>query len=158
MNLAELVKIARQAQTQAYAPYSGFRVGAALLGAGGKVYTGVNVENASYGLTICGERSAVFKAVSEGERDFKALAITSSGADYVYPCGACLQVLAEFSPHLQIIVTDQSDAVKVYDLSELLPQSFAGPGIEAYTGGLSLNREKGLDCASSKDDPGRRSK
>jgi len=128
MNLAELVNIARQAQTQAYAPYSGFRVGAALLGRDGTVYTGVNVENASYGLTICAERNAVFKAVTAGERDFVALALTSSGSGYVYPCGACLQVLAEFSPHIQVIVTDESDNSKVYDLGELLPKVFAWSG------------------------------
>jgi len=128
MNLAELVNIARQAQTQAYAPYSGFRVGAALLGRGGTVFTGVNVENASYGLTICAERNAVFEAVTAGERDFLALAITSSGTGYVYPCGACLQVLAEFSPHIQVIVTDENDNSKVYDLGELLPQVFAWSG------------------------------
>ncbi len=128
MKLAELVNIARQAQTQAYAPYSGFRVGAALLGRDGTVFTGVNVENASYGLTICAERNAVFKAVTAGERDFVALAITSSGSGYVYPCGACLQVLAEFSPHIQVIVTDESDNNIVYDLGELLPQVFACSG------------------------------
>lgn len=128
MKLAELVNIARQAQTQAYAPYSGFRVGAALLGRDGTVFTGVNVENASYGLTICAERNAVFKAVTAGERDFVALAIASSGSGYVYPCGACLQVLAEFSPHIQVIVTDESDNNIVYDLGELLPQVFTWSG------------------------------
>lgn len=128
MDHADLVKIARQAQTQAYAPYSGFRVGAALLGAGGKVYTAANVENASYGLTVCGERIAVFKAINDGEGQFAALAVTSSGAGYVYPCGACLQVLAEFSPHVKIIVANELDAVKVYDLTDLLPQAFAFSG------------------------------
>ena len=134
MNLAELVDIARRAQTQAYAPYSGFRVGAALLVRDGTVFTGVNVENASYGLTICAERNAVFKAVTAGERDFLALAITSSGSGYVYPCGACLQVLAEFSPHIQVIVTDESDNKKVYDLVELLPQVFTWSGKRNSTG------------------------
>ncbi|NMC27323.1 MAG: cytidine deaminase [Syntrophomonadaceae bacterium] len=137
MNLAELVNIARQAQTQAYAPYSGFRVGAALLGRDGTVFTGVNVENASYGLSICAERNAVFKAVTAGEREFVALAITSSGSGYVYPCGACLQVLAEFSPHIQVIVTDESDNNRVYDLSELLPQVFTWSGKQnSPSGGL----------------------
>jgi cytidine deaminase len=142
MNPAELVKIARQAQQQAYAPYSDFRVGAALLTAGGQVYTGANVENASYGLTVCAERIAVFKAVLAGERQLQSIAITGSGPGHIYPCGACLQVLAEFAPHLTIIAANEKDEIKEYNLSELLPQVFALPkAIDEQT------------ATSSQDDP-----
>ncbi len=92
-----MINEARKAQQRAYAPYSNFQVGAALLTANGQIYPGANIENVSYGLTVCAERNAVFKAVYEGEREFSAIAVCSSGSGYVYPCGACLQVLAEFS-------------------------------------------------------------
>ncbi len=121
----ELLKRAREAQKNAYAPYSSFQVGAALLSTRGKVYTGSNVENSSYGLSICAERVAVFKAVNAGERDFTLLAIVSSGQGYVFPCGACLQVLAEFSPEMKLIITDEKDHYKEYALQDMLPQIFS---------------------------------
>ena len=121
----ELLKRAREAQKNAYAPYSNFQVGAALLSAGGKVYTGSNVENSSYGLSICAERVAVFKAVNDGERDFTLLAVVSSGQGFVFPCGACLQVLAEFSPEMKLIITDEKDNYKEYALQDMLPQIFS---------------------------------
>jgi cytidine deaminase len=123
MDQNELIRLAREAREQAYAPYSHFAVGAALLGASGRVYTGCNVESVSYGLTVCAERVAVFKAVSEGEREFEAIAVvTSSG---VTPCGACRQVLSEFGPGMEVIVARvDGDACEVYPLRELLPHSF----------------------------------
>ena len=102
MNEKELYRIANDVKENAYAPYSGFRVGAALLTRSGKVYTGVNVENASFGATLCAERGAVAKAVSEGERKFRALAIASSVGEAM-PCGICRQVLMEFEPDLRVI-------------------------------------------------------
>lgn len=125
MEPRELVVLARQAQHQAYAPYSKFRVGAALLTAGGNVYTGANVENVSLGLTVCAERIAVFKAIIAGERQFQAIAITSSGAGYIYPCGACLQVLAEFTTTIKIFIANDEDEIREYYLSEMLPQAFS---------------------------------
>lgn len=125
MEAAQLVSEARQAQQQAYAPYSNFQVGAALLTAEGEIYTGANIENASFGLTVCAERVAVFKAVSAGQRAFTALAISSSGAGYVYPCGACLQVLAEFSPHIKVIISNENNELREYILQDLLPQIFS---------------------------------
>lgn len=124
MNEKELVKIARQVQPNAYVPYSHFSVGAALLTAGQNVYTGVNVENSSYGLTVCAERNAVFKAISEGENQFEAIAVAGSAEGFTYPCGACLQVLAEFNPHIKVIVSDSQDNIEIHSLSELLPQMF----------------------------------
>lgn len=102
----ELILSAIKAKERAYAPYSGFRVGASLLTKSGKIYTGCNVENASYSLTICAERVAVFKAVSDGERDFKSIAISFDSEKFIYPCGACRQVLAEFSPNIKIILVN----------------------------------------------------
>jgi cytidine deaminase len=125
MEPRELVALERKAQQMAYAPCSNYRVGAALLTAGGQIYTGANVENASLGLTVCAERVAVFKAVTAGERQFQSIAITSSGADYLYPCGACLQVLAEFSATIKIFTTNEKDEIREYYLSELLPQVFS---------------------------------
>jgi cytidine deaminase len=121
----ELTAVARQARENAYARYSGFPVGAALLGRSGKVYTGANVENAAYPLTICAERVAVAKAVSEGEREFEAIAVvTKTGAT---PCGACRQVLREFAGRegkLRVIVADLDGNSRTYTIEELLPHGF----------------------------------
>lgn len=158
MNTAELVKIAREAQTQAYAPYSGYRVGAALLGAGGQIYTGANVENASYGLTVCGERIAVFKAVLAGERQFQSIAVTSNGSGYIYPCGACLQVLAEFAPQIKVIATNEKNESREYALNELLPQVFTFLKEDAFPGGPLAKLSHAQDKTSGQDDPNRRIK
>lgn len=119
----QLVAAARQAASEAYAPYSGFAVGAALLTADGLVYTGANVENSSYGLALCAERAAVVKAVTEGKRDFAKLAIYAAGDEPPRPCGACLQVLAEFARNLEIIVANEA-GVATMSLADLLPQPF----------------------------------
>ncbi|MDP2892297.1 MAG: cytidine deaminase [Bacillota bacterium] len=119
----KLIVLAKQAQENAYAPYSHFRVGAALLGRSGRVYTGCNVENASYGAAVCGERTAVYKAISEGERDFARIAVASSSGEITYPCGICLQVLAEFSPEIEVLLSNGREVQK-YKLSELLPHPF----------------------------------
>ena len=107
-----------------YAPYSGYPVGAALLGMDGKVYTGCNVENAAYGNTLCAERTALCKAVSEGARNFTAIAIASRGSA-PFPCGACRQSLYEFAPNLRVMVTWDGN-VREAILSDLLPEGF-GP-------------------------------
>lgn len=120
----ELYRIANDVKENAYAPYSGFRVGAALLTRSGKVYTGVNVENASYGATLCAERGAVAKAVSEGEREFRALAIASSAGEAM-PCGICRQVLMEFEPELRVITGKDEEHLKSDSLQELLPGAFS---------------------------------
>lgn len=120
----ELVGISKTAQQYAYAPYSEFKVGAALLCRDGSVYTGCNIENATYGATNCAERTAVFKAVSEGKHEFTAIAITSSGKGLTFPCGICRQVLAEFSPEIKIILEDENGELHTFMLSELLPHSF----------------------------------
>ena len=120
-----LVELARQVREEAYAPYSAFPVGAALLGRSGRVFTGCNVENASYPLGMCAERAALFKAVSEGEREFEAIAVASStGAT---PCGACRQVLSEFSGPagaLRVVVADTANSVRTFTIAELLPEGF----------------------------------
>ncbi|MCS7216520.1 MAG: cytidine deaminase [Candidatus Bipolaricaulota bacterium] len=123
---AELVRRAVEARARAYAPYSGFAVGAALLAKDGRVFTGCNVENASYGLTVCAERVALFKAVSEGAREFVALAV-ACGAGPCAPCGACRQALYEFAPDLLLILADgEGRAWRTARLAELLPHGF-GP-------------------------------
>lgn len=124
----ELLLTAVAARELAYAPYSNHKVGAALLGKSGKVYTGCNVENAAYTPTNCAERTAVFKAVSEGEREFSAIAIVGGLGDNLSelcaPCGVCRQVLAEFCDSDMRIVMGTPDKIKVCTLSELLPHSF----------------------------------
>jgi len=122
VNHNDLIAKAMKAREQAYAPYSHFTVGAALLARSGRVYTGCNVENASYGLSVCAERVAVFKAVSEGERDFEALAVVTEKG--VTPCGACRQVLMEFGDDIQVIVADVTGRYQVLSLQELLPEAF----------------------------------
>jgi cytidine deaminase len=123
----ELLKMAEEAKSGAYAPYSGFKVGAALLTGSGKVYTGINIENISYGATNCAERTAIFKAVSEGEREIMKIAIASDSEDYIYPCGICRQVIAEFGTNdTRIICSNGKSNFKVYNLGELLPHAFRG--------------------------------
>jgi cytidine deaminase len=125
MTDSELVDRAKQARERAYAPYSSFPVGAALLGRSGRVYTGCNVENAAYPLVTCAERTAVTKAISEGEREFEAIAVvTATGAT---PCGACRQILREFSGpdgDLRVIVADTAGHVRTFTIAELLPEGF----------------------------------
>jgi cytidine deaminase len=119
----ELIRQAAESRRQAYAPYSDFQVGAAVLGASGRVYTGCNVENVSFGLTVCAERVALFKAVSEGERHFRALAVVTSTG--VTPCGACRQVLSEFAPDLEVLVAREGASdYQVHYLPDLLPYGF----------------------------------
>ena len=125
MTNTELLSIADKAMENAYAPYSEFKVGAALLCSDGTVFTGCNIENATYGATNCAERTAIFKAVSEGRRDFEAIAIVSSGGGETFPCGICRQVMAEFAPELKIILRDKNGIESIYQLSELLPKSFS---------------------------------
>lgn len=123
-----LIELAIEARKMSYSPYSGFRVGAALVGKSGKVYTGCNVENAGYSPTNCAERTAVFKAVSEGEREFTAIAVVGGKGEEIAPmcapCGVCRQVLAEFCDKDFRIVLGTPDNVQVFTLAELLPLSF----------------------------------
>ena len=122
MKPTELIDLAREVRKKAYAPYSHYKVGAALLGKSGTVYTGCNVENASYSHTVCAERAAVLKAVSEGETEFEALAlVTRNGGS---PCGACRQVLSEFAPQLTVYIADKDGEYRTTTLAQLLPDSF----------------------------------
>lgn len=133
----EIIRAALDARASAYAPYSKFAVGAALLTNGGSIIAGVNVENASYGMTICAERSAVFAAVSQGMRDFGAIAIATAGGQA--PCGACRQVLAEFAPDLLVLLVDADHPEQTprrLRLSELLPHGFKLGGTDV--GGDSI--------------------
>jgi cytidine deaminase len=116
---------AAHAQSRAYAPYSQFRVGAALLTYDGRIVSGCNVENASYGLCICAERNAVFAAVASGAHSFQALAVISSADEPVTPCGACRQVLAEFRPNFEVRCYGQGGAEVHYSVDKLLPHAFS---------------------------------
>ena len=131
MSWERLIEKAFEGMEKSYAPYSGFHVGAALLGKSGKVYTGCNIESCAYTPTICAERTALVKAVSEGERAFQALAIVSSvGADggYTSPCGVCRQMLVEFCGEgMPVILAKSKEDYQVVSLGELLPMGF-GPG------------------------------
>ena len=130
--IRQLIETAIRMTERSYCPYSNFAVGAALLTTGGKIYTGCNIENAAFSPTVCAERTAVFKAVSEGEKDFRAIAVVGGpkGKDRVYsaPCGVCRQVLAEFTDaesFLVIIAVSEED-YRISTLAELLPAAF-GP-------------------------------
>ena len=122
----ELVSLAVEMQQRSYAPYSHFPVGAALLCCDGTVFTGCNVENAAYGSTICAERTALVKAVSEGYTEFSAIAIAGQGEDYCWPCGSCRQMLYEFAPDLEVLVANKDHDFVKYTLRQLLPHGF-GP-------------------------------
>jgi cytidine deaminase len=124
MKYSDLVKEAMKAKELAYVPYSHFQVGAAVLTKDGKVYRGCNIENASYGATNCAERTALYKAVSEGDRDFEAIAIVSSSNDFTPPCGICRQVLAELMPNGIIILANDKGETREYSLDDLLPVRF----------------------------------
>jgi cytidine deaminase len=124
MTDAELIEKAKRVRLGAYAPYSKFKVGAALLTKSGKVYTGANVENASFGLTVCAERAAVIKAVNDGQKDFIKIAVVTDRNPPATPCGACRQFLAEFAKDLKVICANPKGKTKVYTLKELLPDAF----------------------------------
>lgn len=127
---SSLIEAALGARKLAYAPYSGYRVGAALLTEDGEIYTGCNIENASYGATNCAERTAFFKAVSEGKRQFKAIAIAGGKEDpedYAYPCGICRQVMQEFcKDDFQILTAKTEQDYQEYSIKDLLPYGFGG--------------------------------
>ncbi|MFT8410202.1 MAG: cytidine deaminase [Schleiferilactobacillus perolens] len=121
----ELIQSAVDARRQAYVPYSHFAVGAALVTADGHVYQGCNIENSSYGLANCAERTAIFKAVSEGHRHFSELVVVADTTDPVSPCGACRQVLAEFGePTMPVLLTNLQGKIKRTTVAELLPYAF----------------------------------
>ncbi|MCH5193241.1 MAG: cytidine deaminase [Oscillospiraceae bacterium] len=121
----ELLDLAAEAMKNAYAPYSKFCVGAALLCKDGTVFTGCNIENASYGAANCAERTAIFKAVSEGHRDFSAIAIVSSGGGETYPCGICRQVMAEFASNLRVILRNPEGESVSYNFKDMMPYIFS---------------------------------
>ena len=125
MATTELIDLAVKTSENAYVPYSHFPIGAVLVTDEGKIYTGVNIENASFGLTNCGERTAIFKAVSEGERSFKELIIYGQTEKPVSPCGACRQVMAEFfEPDLPVTLVAKDKSTVVMTVKEVLPYSF----------------------------------
>lgn len=120
----ELIKLAIEAKKRSYSPYSKVTVGAALLTKDGKIFTGCNIENASYGASNCAERTALFKAISEGEKDFEVIAIASNLDDYTFPCGICRQVIAEFGPNMRILVVNKDGKYLNTSINELLPSAF----------------------------------
>lgn len=138
--LRQLIQAALAARENAYAPYSGYRVGAALLAENGKIYPGCNVENAAFPAGCCAERTALFSAVADGQQRFSAIAIAGGAAEetfplsgYAYPCGVCRQALAEFAPDLRVIVALDTVHYQSYWLDDLLPKSF---------GSVNLNKEE----------------
>lgn len=125
MTDAQLIELATKARENAYTPYSKFKVGSAVLTKSGKVYTGCNVENASFGLSICAERVAIFSAVKDGETEFESIAvITESDIENGTPCGACRQVIWEFAPEMKIIIANTKGESTITNIKELLPKGF----------------------------------
>jgi len=126
MDILDLIKEAYEAKKYAYVPYSGFHVGAALLTASGKVYRGCNIENAAYSPTNCAERTAFFKAISEGEKDFQSIVVVGDKEEYLTPCGVCRQVMMEFcDKDFQIIAAKNENDYRIFTLEELYPESFS---------------------------------
>lgn len=130
MKYRELVKAARKAKRYSHSPFSKYRVGAAVLSANGRIYTGCNIENSSYSLTICAERTALFKAISEGEKKFVALAISNDEKKFASPCGACRQVISDLAGEIDIILTNGKGKIKEFKTSELLPYPFTSKNLE----------------------------
>ena len=130
MNNKKLMEMAKKAKENAYVPYSNFKVGAALLTKSGKVYTGCNVEIASIGATNCAERTAIFKAVSEGEKEFEKIAVTGDAKE-TYPCGICRQVIVEFGTAIEIII-EKDSKLKVFKVYDLLKHSFIGKDLDEF--------------------------
>jgi cytidine deaminase len=124
MDASTLIDAARSAREHAYAPFSGFKVGAALEAAEGTIITGCNIENATYGLTVCAERVALWKALSEGQRQFRRIAVVADTPAPTPPCGACRQLLWEFGGDLEVILANLNDAVSRHRLADLLPLPF----------------------------------
>lgn len=132
MDILNLIEEAYKAKENSYAPYSGFHVGAALLSYDGRIYRGCNIENAAFSPTNCAERTAFFKAVSEGVKEFLAVAIAGDREEYLAPCGVCRQVMAEFcdAEKFQIILARNKKDYKIYTLAELLPEFFGAASLK----------------------------
>jgi len=124
MDIKKLIKAAKEASDHSYSPYSKYKVGAVLLARNGKIYTGTNVENASFPAGMCAERVALFDAVKNGEKEFEALAIYAEGDNFPFPCGICRQVISEFTRDIQVIIAKSEDEYVVKNISELLPDMF----------------------------------
>jgi cytidine deaminase len=131
--LKTLHAAAQEAMSQAIAPYSRFQVGAALKTKSGIIYRGHNIEVSSYSLTMCAERVALFKALSEGEREFDSILITASSGDFCPPCGACRQVLMDFAPSLTVYLADKNGQFKSFSIADLLPESFSSKNLDHLT-------------------------
>jgi cytidine deaminase len=131
MNYKSLSKRALAARRFSYSPYSHFRVGAAVLTASGKVFTGCNIENSSYSLTICAERTALFKAVSEGHKKFRAIAIASDEDGFTTPCGACRQVILDLAGNIDVVFTKKNGETRVVAMQDLLPLAFTKKNLDA---------------------------
>ena len=130
--IKKMIEIALSQLAYSYTPYSDFKVGAALLGKNGRIYTGCNIENAAYTPTNCAERTAFFKAVSEGKKEFTAIAINGDANDYLYPCGVCRQVMAEFCDlkTFKVIIAKDTDDYLEHTLGERLPLAFTGKNLD----------------------------
>ncbi len=124
MKYTNLAKQALAARRHSHSPFSHFRVGAAILAKNGKIYTGCNIESSSFGLTMCAERTALFKAISEGRREFTAIAVATGDAQFTPPCGACRQLLMDLAGDIDCVMVKRSGSYKVMKLSELLPHPF----------------------------------
>lgn len=130
MKPENLIEAAKRARENAFAPFSNFKVGAALETKNGKIYTGCNVENASYGLTVCAERVAIWKAVSEGEREFAQIVVVADTIEPTPPCGACRQIIWEFCGDVPIVLANLKDKTETFKMSELLPRAFGREFLE----------------------------
>jgi cytidine deaminase len=120
----ELIRLAAEARRRAFAPFSNFKVGAALLTEDGEIFTGCNIENASYGLTMCAERVAIFKAVSEGARAFQKICVVADTESLTPPCGACRQIIWEFCGNIEIVLSNLEGKIETFQMSELFPRAF----------------------------------
>ncbi|OIO16536.1 MAG: cytidine deaminase [Ignavibacteria bacterium CG22_combo_CG10-13_8_21_14_all_37_15] len=135
MDYTFLAEKAIEAKKKSLATYSNFHVGAALLTEDGNIYTGCNIESSSYSLTICAERTAIFKAVSEGERKFRAIAIAADTVDFCSPCGACRQIISDLCNDIDIVLTNQNKEIKVLRTKELLPFAFEDSDLKTKISG-----------------------